>query len=83
VEPVFFFRGDLKDIADVAGPEAAIAIARAFGGQTLYIPTFEAFERARRDARIRAEYDAGGVSVRDLSRRYKLCTRRVTRILNR
>jgi len=83
VDFAFFFRGDLKTIADVAGPEAALKIARAFGGTTLYIPTLDAYERAKRDAAIKAEYDRGGISVRELARRWKMSERRMTRILNR
>ncbi len=74
------FQGDLRRIAEVAGVEAAVRIARAFRGCFLYVPGLDEVARRARDEMIRRDYDSGA-SLRALSRRYGLTTRRVRVIL--
>jgi Mor family transcriptional regulator len=72
--------GDLRRIAEVAGLEAAVRIARAFRGCFLYVPGLDDVTRRARDSMIRRDY-ASGASMKALSRRYGLTTRRVRVIL--
>lgn len=73
--------GDVGRIAEVVGIDAAIAIARHFAGNFLYISGLKILDRAARDDAIRQAYDAG-VSVAALSRKHELTARRVRDILN-
>lgn len=76
-DPPVALPGDLQRIAEVAGTEAALKIAREFRGTTLYIP--DVF-RQLRDEAIRRHYD-GGVSVKRLAIEHRLTERWVWRIL--
>jgi hypothetical protein len=69
--------GDLRHIAQVAGLEAAIRIARAFRGTYLYVPDLM---RQIRDEKIRHEYDRGR-DFRSLALEYGLTQRQIRNIL--
>lgn len=56
------------------------ALAAYAGGDELYIPKCDGAARARRNAEIRAAYDAGE-SVQSLARRYRITERWVYQIL--
>lgn len=75
------FQGDLRRIAEVAGVEAAVRIARAFRGCFLYVPGLDEVARRARDEMIRRDYD-GGAHMKALARRYGLTIRCVRMILN-
>lgn len=75
------FPGDLRRIAEVAGVEAAVRIARAFRGCLLYVPGLDELTRMARDEMIRKDYDEG-IHINLLARRYGLTVRRVRMILN-
>jgi|GEM_PF-1513482 len=72
--------GDLRRIAEVAGAEAAVRLARAFRGTFLYVPGLDEIIRRARDASIRRDY-AQGESARGLSRRHRLSERQIRNIL--
>lgn len=74
--------GDLRRIAEVAGLEAALRIARAFRGTYLYVPGLDEFEKQLRDERIRKDYDQGK-SVRKLSLQYGVTERAIWKILKK
>lgn len=74
--------GDLARIAEVAGVEAAVRIADAFRGTSLYICGLDDLRRRARDERIRQEYDSG-TPVRTLARRYNITDRAIRKILGR
>jgi len=74
--------GDLRRIAEVAGLEAAVKIAKAFRGCVLYVPGIDEVTRKARDEMIRKDYD-GGKDVRLLARRYGLSERSVRLALKR
>jgi len=73
--------GDLRRIAEVAGVEAAVKIARAFRGTFLYVPGLDEMMRRVRDAIIKTDYD-GGPSARKLAQKNGLTERHIWRILN-
>jgi Mor family transcriptional regulator len=72
--------GDLKRIAEVAGLEAAVRIARAFRGTCLYVPGLDEVKRKARDAIIKSDYDSG-MGVRQLVQKHGITERQVRRIL--
>jgi hypothetical protein len=71
--------GDLKRIADLAGLDAAIKIAREFRGTTLYIPDIVT---QFRDEAIKYAYDNGD-TVRKLAMKHRITERTVWRILKK
>ena len=73
--------GDLRRIAEVAGVEAAVKIARAFRGTFLYVPGLDEMMRRLRDEMIKREYDEGR-KVRRIAQKYGITQRRVWMILN-
>lgn len=72
-------QGDLQRIAEIAGVEAALKIAREFRGTHLYIP--DVFKKVR-DEEIRKEYD-GGLSARSLAIKHRIAERTVWDILKK
>ena len=71
--------GDLRRIAKVAGLEAAVKIARAFRGTTLYVPDLV---KQFRDEAIRRAYDRGE-SFRSLALKHRITERSVWNVLKR
>lgn len=71
--------GDLGRIAEIAGLQAALSIAREFRGTTIYVPDIL---RRPRDDSIRQEYDKGA-PVRRIALKYGLTERCVRKILKR
>jgi Mor family transcriptional regulator len=76
-----FLPGDLRRIAEVAGVEAALKIARAFRGTYLYVPGLDDLMKQIRDEQIRKEYDEGK-PVKRLAIKYRLTERQIRRVLN-
>lgn len=66
-------------LADLPQP-AQEALAAYAGGDVLYVPKCDGAARARRNAEIRAAYDAGE-SVQSLARRHRITERWVYEIL--
>ena len=73
--------GDLRRLAEVAGLEAAVKIARAFRGTILYVPSLDEMMRRARDISIKRDYDGGAV-LKELAPRYGLTIRRIRKILD-
>lgn len=71
---------DIRRIAEIAGIDAALKIAKEFGGAYLYIPKLDGLYREIRDASIREEYD-NGKPVRELARKHDLTDRQIYNIL--
>ncbi len=80
--------GDLRRIAKAVeevwpghGVKVAMLLGQLFPGIPLYINSVKKFARKRRDAAIRAEYDQGGITVKDLAIKYRRSKRRIEQIL--
>jgi len=80
--------GDLQRIAEHIelhrpgrGVEITLLLAQIFRGQNLYIRNIDYLLRQIRDDAIRAEYDRGGVTGRELATRWGLSQRMVEKIL--
>lgn len=73
--------GDLKRIAEVAGVEAAVRIARAFRGCFLYVPGLDEVVRRARDEMIKKDYKSGS-GLKRLAIKYGLTERRLRMIVN-
>lgn len=74
--------GDLRRIAEVAGLEAAVKIARAFRGTCIYVAGLDELRKQIRDERIREDFDAGR-PVKMISVKYGLTERGVWKILKK
>jgi Mor family transcriptional regulator len=70
-----------RRLSEVIGVEATIRLCEAYGGAPLYIPKLDALKAARRDERIRAEYD--GMNTQVLARRYGVSRRTVQAVVSR
>lgn len=80
--------GDLARIATIIeelrpghGVELTLFLAQAFRGQNMYFRNVDYLVRQVRDDAIRKEYDQG-TRVRDLALKWRLCQRRVEKILS-
>ena len=70
-----------RRLSEVIGIEAMIRLCEAYGGAPLYIPKLDALNAARRDERIRAEYD--GMNTQALARQYGVSSRTVQTVVSR
>lgn len=80
--------GDLKRIAEAIeegipgeGVRLTLLLAQVFHGQPVYFRTIDNLIRRWRDDRMRAEYDAGGVTAKELATKLRLSLRQVENIL--
>lgn len=73
--------GDLRLLAEIVGVRKALEIAEFFGGTPAQFYNYRKFILRWRDKKIREEYDAGGITVVELSRRHDLSDRQVYNIL--
>jgi len=74
--------GDLKRIAEEVGLNNALKISAIFGGVSIYIPACAQLRRERRNQKIRSEYDAGSITVKNLASKYSLTERQTFTILS-
>lgn len=68
-------------VAELFGVDGALRLAKESGGMRIYVPKFEKLIRARRDERIRAEFN--GANHRELARKYELTETWVREIVAR
>lgn len=80
--------GDLRRIAEAIerhipghGVRLTLLLAQIFHGNPVYFRNIKPLLRAYRDDAIRAEYDQGGVTAKELAMSYRLCLRQVEKIL--
>lgn len=72
---------DMRLVAEVIGVRQALRLAERLGGTTIVLFGFPKWWRRWRDKRIRAAYDAGGITAAQLGRRHQLTERQVYTIL--
>lgn len=70
---------DLRQMADLIGFEAVLALVRARGGESIYLPKLERIAASARNRAILAEFD--GANHRELARKYGLTVTWVREIL--
>ncbi len=75
--------GDLRLLAEIVGVRDALRVAQAAGGTPLRLYGGHRLIRRLRDRAMRAEYDAGGITVVDLARKYGIGERQAYYILGR
>ena len=82
--------GDLRLLAESIerhlagqGVRLTLLLAQEFGGQPVYLRKVDDLVARIRDDAIRARYDAGGITARELARETGLCLRQIERILAR
>ena len=69
---------DYAEVADVIGLENALALIRARGGESLYVPSRARIELKARDRQIAADFD--GANYRELARQHGLSVNRVRQL---
>lgn len=86
--PIDELPGDLKRIAEAIeagipgeGVRLTLLLAQVFHGQPVYFRTIEHLIRRWRDDRVRAEYDGGLVTAKELATKIRLSLRQVENIL--
>jgi len=70
---------ECRQIAEVIGLDALLALSASMGGERIYIPLPERLASAARNRRIRAEFN--GRNYRDLAIKYRLTVRWVRAIV--
>ncbi len=73
--------GELRKIAEVAGLEAAVRIARSFRGSFLYVPGLDDMMRRARDEVIKRDYDTG-IRARELAKKHRITERQIRKIVS-
>ncbi|HHL33123.1 MAG TPA: hypothetical protein ENJ30_02020 [Desulfobulbaceae bacterium] len=63
------------------GVEITLVLAQVFRGQPVYFRSIDYLIRRIRDNAIRAEFDAGGVTMMQLASKFELSLRRIKQIL--
>ena len=74
---------DLRMLAELVGVRTALKISELFAGTSICFFGHKRFIIRFRDRQIRAEYDRGGITVAELSRKYNLTERYVYMILGK
>jgi len=64
------------------GVRLTLILSQVFAGQYVYFRNTNMFVLSWRNDRIRADYDLGGVTVKALASKYRLCQRSVEKILS-
>lgn len=81
--------GDLRRIAEAIeevwpdhGVKVALLLGQLFPGVPLYPHNIERLVRRMRDDKLRAEYDQGGVTMKELAIKTRLSKRRIEQIMS-
>lgn len=75
--------GDLREVAELIGLDNTMLLVERWGGGYIVVPKCEELRREIRDNEIRALYDAGGVTIRELAVKYNLTTRTINTVLGK
>jgi len=68
-----------RRISEIAGLDAALEMAREFGGQRVYFPQLGRLNQLVRDRQIRQQYN--GYNTKELARRHGLSESRIRKIV--
>lgn len=74
-------KGDLRILAEEVGVRLALQISALFDGTPARLCGHRRWTVKWRDRQMRAEYDAGGISIIDLARKYGVSERHAYNIL--
>lgn len=72
----------LKELVETFGWDRAASLLARFGGDKVYLPQLRTLERARRNADLIRDYDAG-VGYEELARRYNVSPSHARLIVSR
>lgn len=67
--------GDLRELAELIGVEPMMLVVERWGGGYINIPKCEDIKREIKIAEAQALYDAGGITIRDLARKFDVTDR--------
>lgn len=73
--------GELSLVAQLIGVRAALVLEKNLGGTNLYIRKADRLRQRLRDRALRTEYDRGGITIKELARKYGPCERTVKTVL--
>ena len=71
--------GEVQNIARVIGLKPVLNLVKQYGGDSIYIPKYEAIIRTVRNRAIIAEFN--GSNLNDLARKYNLTKRYLREIM--
>ncbi len=71
---------EFGELVKIIGVEAALKVARGFGGSTICVPKLARLYQKRRDVKIREAFDHGA-SAKELSRQHDLTLTQIYNIL--
>lgn len=74
--------GDLREVAELIGLDNTFILIDRFGGGYLNIPKCEAIIKEIRNKKIRADYDSGKFTLRQLAWKQRLTIRQIQNILS-
>jgi len=74
------FPADFREVCKAIGLDKAFALAKALGGESIYIPKTESLLRDVKHAAIKQEFD--GSNVRELAIKYGYSARWIRSIVN-
>lgn len=69
-----------KEIAEVIGIDNLLKLAKAYGGESLYINKFDEIVKTRRDKNIKTEYNR--YNLKKLANKYNLTEKRIKQIVS-
>jgi len=70
----------IQDLREFLPVDAIYLLIKNYGGCSLYLPKFDQLQKLERNEQINAEYNSG-VSIRVLSRKYRLTERQIRSII--
>ena len=73
-------QGEHREYANIIGIEALIKLCDEFGGSPIYLPTTRELKRPALYRLIKKEYAGGGISQRNLARKYNISESTVYRL---
>lgn len=69
-----------KEIAEIIGIGNLLKLAKAYGGESLYINKFDEIIKTRRDKNIKTEYNR--YNIKKLAIKYNLTEKRIKQIVS-
>jgi len=74
--------GELSLMARVIGVRPVLALEKEVGGTYLYVRKLDRLRERHRNIAMRREYDAGGITMRELARKNDMSESQAKNILN-
>lgn len=76
-------QGEHREYANIIGIEALLKLCDEFGGLAIYVPSAKKIKKPALYRLIQKEYAEGGISKKELAKKYNISTSTINRIINR